>query len=58
MNQVGLVSVRANFQLPILSRSGLKIPGGGVGRGVVWCSGLWCGGVEANFSVQLKSKPS
>ena len=40
----------AKFQLPSLSRSGLKVPGGGVG----------CGGVvvEAHFSVQLKPRPS
>ena len=40
----------AKFQLPSLSRGGLKVPGGGVG----------CGGVlvEANFSVQLKPRPS
>ena len=44
------MSVCAKFQLPSLSRSGLKVPGGG---GVVGC-----GGVEAHFSVQLKPKPS
>ena len=49
VNQDGVVSVCAKFQLPSLSRSGLKVPGG-----VVW----WCGGVEAHFSVQLKPKPS
>ena len=49
----GLVSVCAKFQLPSLSKSGLKVPGGVV----VW---WWCGGgvVEAHFSVQLKPKPS
>ena len=31
----GLVSVCAKFQLPSLSRSGVKVPGGGVGWGVV-----------------------
>ena len=45
--------VCTKFQLPSLSRSGLKVPGGGVvgwgGGGVV---------VEAHFSVQLKPKPS
>ena len=42
----------AKFQLPCISRSGLKVPGG-----VVWCSVVWCGGVvEAHFSVQLKCK--
>ena len=51
---VGLVSVCAKFQLPSLSRSGPKVPGG-----VVWCSVVWWGGVvEAHFSVQLKPKPS
>ena len=40
----------AKFQLLSLSRSGLKVPGGGVG----------CGGVvvEAHFSVQLNKKKS
>ena len=32
---VGLVSVCAKFQLPSLSRSGVKVPGGGVGCSVV-----------------------
>ena len=41
------MSVSAKFQLPSLSTSGLKVPDGEVG----------CGGVEAHFSVQLKSKP-
>ena len=41
---VGQVSVCAKFQLPTLSRSGIKVPGGVV--------------VEAHFSVQLKPKPS
>ena len=45
--------VRAKFQPPSLSRSGLKVPGGVVGvvRGgrVV---------AEAHFSVKLKPKPS
>ena len=51
LSQVGLVNVSAKFQLPSLSKSGLKVPGGGVG---------WCGGgvVEAHFSVQLKLKSS
>ena len=31
----GLVSVCAKFQLSSLSRSGVKVPGGGVGWGVV-----------------------
>ena len=50
LSLVGLVRVCAKIQLPSLSRSGLKVSGGGVG----------CGGevVEANFSVQLKPKPS
>ena len=47
------MGVCAKFQLPSLSRSGLKVPGGVVGCGVVGC-----GGVEAHFSVQLKPKPS
>ena len=35
-NQVqGLVSACAKFQLPSLSRSGVKVPGGVVGWGVV-----------------------
>ena len=46
--QVGLASVCAKFQLPSWSRRGLKVPGGGVGWGVV----------EAHLSVQLKPKPS
>ena len=49
-SQVELMSVSAKFQLSSLFRSGLKVPGGGMG----------CGGgvVEAHFSVQLKPKPS
>ena len=44
------MSVCAKFQLPSLSRSGLKVPGG-----VVGCAGAWCSVViEANFSVQVK----
>ena len=39
----------AKFQLLSLSRSVLKVPGGVVGWG-----GVWCGVVEAHFSVQLK----
>ena len=35
---VGLVSVCAKFQLPSLSRSGVKVPGGVVGWGGVGCS--------------------
>ena len=48
------MSVCAKFQLSSWSRSGLKVPGGGVWWGVVGCSVV----VEANFSVQLKPKPS
>ena len=44
------MSVCAKFQLSSWSRSGLKVPGGGM-----WWGG---GAVEANFSVQLKPKPS
>ena len=47
------MSVCAKFQLPSLSRSGLKVPGGGVQWGVVG----W-GVVKAHFSVQLKPRPS
>ena len=38
LSLVGLVSVCAKFQLANLSKSGLKVPGGGVGSwyGVVW----------------------
>ena len=43
------MSARVKFQLASLSRSGIKVPGGGV-----WCSVV----VEAHFSVQLKPKPS
>ena len=43
------MSVSAKFQLSRWPRSGLKVPGGGVGCSVV---------VEAHFSVQLKPKPS
>ena len=46
------MSVCAKLQLSSWSRSGLKVPGGGVGWGVVWC-----GVVEAHFSVQLKPRP-
>ena len=52
LSLVGLVSVCAKFQLPSLSKSGLKVPGGVV---VGWWGGLV---VEAHFSVQLKPKPS
>ena len=45
LSLVGIVSVCAKFQLPSLSKSGLKVPGGVVV-------------VEAHFSVQLKPKPS
>ena len=45
------MSVRVKFQLPSLSRSGTKVPGGVV-------VGWWGGVVEVHFSVQLKSKPS
>ena len=44
LSLVGLVRVCAKFQLPSLSRSGLKVPGGVV--------------VEVHFSVQIKPKPS
>ena len=48
------MSVSAKFQLSRWPRSGLKVPGGGVG-----CSGVGCSVVvEAHFSVQLKPKPS
>ena len=39
------MSVCAKYQLSGLSRSGLKVPGGGVWCGVVGCSVV----VEANF---------
>ena len=52
LSLVGLVRVCAKFQLPSLSKSGLKVPGGVV---VGW---WWGGVVEAHFSVQLKPKPS
>ena len=48
------MNVCAKFQLPSLSRSGIKVPGGGVGCSVVWCGVVF----EAHFSVQLKPKPS
>ena len=48
------MSVCAKFQPPSLPRSRLKVPGGVVGCSVVWCGVV----VEANFSVQLKPKPS
>ena len=54
VNQVGLVSVCAKFQLSSWSRSGLKVPGGLVRWGGVGCNVV----VEAHFSVQLKPKPS
>ena len=48
------MSVCAKFQLSSWSRSGLKVPGGGVG-----CGGVgWGVVVEAHFSVQLKPRPS
>ena len=55
VNQVGLVSVCSKFQPPILSRSGLKVSGGGgvVGWGVMGCRVL----VETHFRFQLKPKP-
>ena len=40
LNQVGLVSVCAKFQLCSLFRSSIKVPGGGVWWGVVGCSGV------------------
>ena len=46
--------VCAKFQIPSFSRSGLKVPGGGVQCSVVGCSVV----VEAHFNVQLKPKPS
>ena len=52
------MSVCTKFKLPSLSRSGLKVPGGGVWCGGVWWGGVGCGVVEAKFSVQLKPKPS
>ena len=39
------MSVCAKFQLPTMSRSGLKVPGGGGGCGL-----------ESDFSVQLRPK--
>ena len=45
------MSVCAKFQLYSWSKSGLKVPGGVVGWGVVGC-----GGVETHFSVPLKPK--
>ena len=37
LSLVGLVRVCAKFQLPSLPKSGLKVPGCGVGKGgVVW----------------------
>ena len=51
---MSLVSACAKFQLSSWSRSGLKVPGGGVGWGVVG----WGVVVEAHFSVQLKPRPS
>ena len=45
------MSVCAKFQLPSLSRSGVKVPGGVVGCSVVrwggvWCGVVWCGGLD------------
>ena len=40
VTQVGKVSVCAKFQLPSLSRSGLKVPGGVV-VGWWWGGGVW-----------------
>ena len=51
LSLVGLVSAGAKFQLPSLSKSGLKVHGGVV----VW---WWGGVVKTHFSVQLKPKPS
>ena len=45
--------VCAKFHLPSLSRGGLKVPGGVVGRGLGECSV-----VETHFSVKLKPRPS
>ena len=47
------MSVCAKFQLSSWSRNGLKVPGG-----VVGCSVVGCGVVEAHFSVQLKPRLS
>ena len=47
LSLVGLVSVCAKFQLPSLSRSGLKVPGG-----VVGCSGVWLRSILV-FSLSL-----
>ena len=52
------MGVCAKFQLSSWSRSGLKVPGGGVGCSVVGWGGGGCGVVEAHFSVQLKPRPS
>ena len=38
------MSVSAKFQLSRWPRSGLKVPGGGVGCSGVGCSGVGCGG--------------
>ena len=38
------MSVCAKYQLSSLSRSGLEVPGGGVGCGVGGCSVVGCGG--------------
>ena len=48
------MSVCAKCQLSIVSRSGLKVPGGGKGCGLVG----WGVMVEAYFSVQLTPNPS
>ena len=48
------MSVCAKFQLSSWSRSGIKVPGGGVKWGVVGCGVV----AEANFSVQFKPNPS
>ena len=52
------MSVCAKFQLSSWSRSGLKVPGGGVGCSGVGWGGVGWGVVEAHFSVQLKPRPS
>ena len=56
LSLVGLVSVCAKFQLPSLSRSGLKSSccwGGDMGCGGVWCGGAVCGVVEAILAFRL-----
>jgi len=58
LSLVGLVSVCAEFQLPSLSKSGLKVPGGVVvgwwWGGVVWLRPILVFSLSLSQAEQLK----